>query len=142
MPRTTTAAVKDLLQAGGDYDIVNNPPLQQFIDTASSIVDRAAALAASEDYGTPLLSTEQELIERWLAAWAYCQSDQPYASKSQGGASGSFQGQTAMYLEANKYGQTALALDYSGALYALTTAPGGAKASTFWAARTPDNQTP
>jgi hypothetical protein len=140
MARTTEAAVQSLLSTGGDYDANTSPSLTAFVDTATLIIDRVKALAIVRD--DPLTDAELELVERWLAAWAYCQSDQPYSSKGEGGANGSFQGQTGMYLEANKYGQTALVLDHSGALSALTSGGGRNTASTFWGGRTPRNQTP
>jgi hypothetical protein len=56
------------------------------------------------------------MIARYLAAHAYAMSDQTYATKSTGGASGTFHGQTGKYLEATKYGQQALLLDTAGVL--------------------------
>lgn len=107
MPRTDADAVKGILLT--DYDTKKAPSLVPFIETANVMTTRVAALAvAAED---PMSATELELLERWLAAHCYCMSDQPYSSRSTGGASGSFQGQTGKGLEATKYGQMALELD-------------------------------
>lgn len=115
--RTTVADVKAVLLPGKDYDTEDAPSLQPFIDTATVIVDRVATCATDRD--KTLTSGELELIERWLAAHLYAMSDQTYASKSTAGASASFHGQTGMHLEATKYGQTAVTLDYSGCLTAI-----------------------
>jgi hypothetical protein len=115
--RTNPQAVQDVLTPGGDYDTVNSPSLQPYIDTASVIVDRVQMMAARK--GIALSSSELEMIERWLSAHQYCCSDKTYASKSTSGASGSFQGQTTTGFEATLYGQTALRLDFSGSLQQL-----------------------
>lgn len=130
MARTTAEAVKALLTPGGDYDLVNNPSLTPFIESATLIVNRisAAATAASKS----LNADEKEMIERWLAAHFYVMSDQNYTSRSTAGASGSFQGQTGSYLEASKYGQMAISLDYSGMLYSLTSGPNRRTAKATW----------
>lgn len=129
--RTTITAVQTLLgtDPSGDYDAENSPSLQPFVDTATVIVDRVATCANTRGYA--LSDGEAELIERWLAAHYYVQRDQTYASGSQGGASGSFQGQTGMYLESSKYGQSAIRLDWSGCLGALNKGTQNA-ASMFW----------
>ena len=136
MARTTSTLVRAILDTGGDYDTQELPSLTPFIDTASAIVDRVEACAIAK--GLTLSSTELELIERWLSAHCYGQSDQPYSSRSTAGASGSFQGQTAMRFEGTKYGQMALSLDYSGCLDAI-----GKRqfASAFWLGKRPSAQT-
>jgi hypothetical protein len=117
MSRTTSAAVIGILQ--GDYDTINNPSLQPFIDSASIMVDRVVAVAKTKASPVSLLINEQEVIERWLAAHFYCVSDQPYAAKTTAGASANFQGRTDIGLEGTKYGQMAIRLDYSGILNAI-----------------------
>jgi hypothetical protein len=115
MSRTTTTAVQALLRSGvpdGGYDGVTD--LQQFIDTAGVTVDRCVTMASAK--GITMLATELELMERWLAAHSYCQSDKQYASKSTAGASASFQGQTGQGFETTYFGQQALRIDYSGCL--------------------------
>lgn len=114
MARTTADAVKALMAPGGDYDLILEPDLTPFIDTASSVVDDVAECAANK--GKTLSATKLELIERWLAAHFYQQSDQGYTQRSTLRASGSFQGKTEMYLESTKYGQTASNLDPSRCL--------------------------
>lgn len=112
--RTTSAAVQALMLPGKDYDTENAPSLTGFIATASVIVDRAVTCASNR--GITISDTESELMERWVAAHAYCMSDPTYASKSTQGASASFTGQTGMHLEQTRYGQTAMDLDPSGCL--------------------------
>lgn len=133
--RTTTTAVQTLL--GIDYDDEVQPSLQPFVDTATVIVDRVAACAITRE--VTLTDGELELIERWLAAHFYVQRDQTYSSSSQGGASGSFQGQTGMYLESSKYGQSAIRVDWSGCLAALNKGVQNA-VRIFWAGKTESEQ--
>ncbi len=137
MARTTTTLVQAVLEVGQAYDTVNNPSLQPFIDSASVIVDRVATCAINRN--KTLTDAELELIERWLSAHLYVMSDQQYASKSTSGASASFQGQTQMHLEASKYGQNALDIDYSGCLTAISKRQ---VASGFWMGKRPSAQTP
>ena len=118
MARTTETAVKGILLK--DYDADDVPSLQPFIDSATVIVDRVKTCAV--DRSRTLTTAELELIERWLAAHFYCQSDQTYASRNTGKSSGQFQGQTGLQLDSSKYGQHAKALDYSGCLAALAGA--------------------
>jgi hypothetical protein len=106
-PRTTPDLVKGILLQ--DYGQGND--LTPFIATASALVDRAAQLGEMDPADPGL-----ELPERWLAAHFYACSDQTYAAKSTGGASGTFQGKTGMYLESTRYGQTAVSLDPTGLL--------------------------
>lgn len=132
--RTTSSAVQGVLLR--DYDTANSPSLTPFIDSASTIVDRVAACAAVK--GKTLSTTELELIERWLAAHSYAMSDQTLSSKVTVDAEAIFHGRTGMYLEATKYGQMALSLDYSGCLNAI----GQRKtAGGFWLGRPPSAQT-
>lgn len=113
--RTTVLAVQTLLETNNDYR--SGKDLQQFIDSATVVVDRVQAMAISRS--KTLTAGELELIERWLSGHFYAMLDQTYSSKSTNGASGSFHGQTGMKFEATKYGQTALSLDYSGSLDSL-----------------------
>lgn len=138
MARTTSAAVQALLEPGQDYDTLTSPSLTPFIETASAMVDDAASCAT--DLGTPISTTRLELIERWLAAHYYVQSDQTYASKNTEGAGASFHGQTAMYLEASKYGQTAARLDPTGCLQSVAGAE-RKSAGGFWLGKAPSSQT-
>ena len=135
MARTTSAAVIAVLQR--DYDAapeVGSPPsLTPYIDTASAIVDDIVAYGAR--YGVTLADERLELIERWLSAHHYQQSDKGYASKSASGASASFQGQTGKGLSSTKYGQSAIGLDTTGYLSSLVSAlekSVAARADMFW----------
>jgi hypothetical protein len=119
MARTNTNLVEELLSTGGnggDYD--GTTDLNQFIDTATVIVDRVAACAVRK--GKALTSAELELIERWLAAHAYAMIDQPYLQKLTEKSMAKFQGKTGMRLEATKYGQMASDIDYSGCLESIS----------------------
>lgn len=124
--RTTKLAVQTLLDL--NYDGKMN--LQQFIDSATVFIDRVVTQASAKGY--TLSSGEQELIERYLAAHFYCRVDKTYQSKSTGGASASFTGQTGMSLDATEYGQMAVNLDVSGALSAFGKRQ---TAGGFWAGR-------
>ena len=116
MPRTDVTAVQTLL--GRNYN--GSADLQQFIDTATVIVDRVVAKAAGPLFNTPLLDTEAELIERYLAAHFYCVQDPLYVSKSTAGASGSFQrAPSTDDFTSSEYGRGAVRSDPSGVLVSL-----------------------
>lgn len=122
MARTTSALVQGIL--GDDYNGSTN--LNPFISTASVVVNRVRLCAIEKEI--PLTTEELELLERWLAAHYYCQSDTTYKSKSTGGASGSFRGGDGMGFESTLYGQSAMMnIDPSGCLANLdkTTSAGG-----------------
>jgi len=115
----------------------DNPDLDPFIETASSIVDDVVECATAK--GKTLTAAKLELIERWLAAHFYAVSDKPYTSRSTVDASGSFAGQTAMYFESTLYGQHAMRLDPSGCLDAI----GGKerkRAGGSWLGKNPSSQ--
>lgn len=134
--RTTTWAVQAiLLNDFGETYTGGFPDLDPFILTASVIVDRVRTCAVSKS--VTLTAVELELIERWLAAHCYALSDQPYASKSESGGGGAFQGQTGMALDATKYGQQAQVLDYSGCLRAIGRRQ---TASAAWVGKVPSEQ--
>lgn len=118
MARTNVTTVQNLL--GPNYGRLPSrvlPDLQQFIDSASAIVDDVATCAIDRDMARS--AAQLELIERWLAAHFYAQMDMLYQSRSTGGATASFQGQTGMSLDSTRYGQSAVNLDYSGCLSAI-----------------------
>jgi len=123
--RTTILAVQTLL--GSNYGPLSNelggayPNLQQFIDTAWPLVDQVVYWG-NKRYGRAgggLTTFLQEIVERYLACHFYQQMDQGYASKSQGGASASFQGQLSLGIESSPYGRTALNVDWTGILSAI-----------------------
>lgn len=115
--RTTPGLVAEIL--GRNYD--GRTPLTVFIRIASSFVDRVVTCAAAQDPAFTHTATELKDIETLIAAHAYQAMDQGYSSKSTAGASGQFQGQTAMYLEGTKYGQLAIVADTSGCVKSLST---------------------
>jgi hypothetical protein len=139
--RTTTDAVEALLLPGGDYEpapLIGDPvDLQPFVDTASAIVDQVVVCATAK--GVSLSTTTQELIERWLAAHAYVQSDQTFSQRKTLDASGMHHGQTGMRLENSKYGQMATTLDYSGCLSAMSKQ---ARKRVRWGGKAPSEQIP
>lgn len=135
MARTTDTLVKGVLLL--DYDSRRLHSLTPFIEAANLIVSRVATCATRKEM--TLSSDELEMIERWLAAHMYVQSDQTFASKSTSGASGSHHGQTGMGLENSKYGQTAKMLDPSGCLAALDKQQ---VAGAHWLGKPPSEQTP
>lgn len=109
--RTTSSKVQDIL--GRHYD--DSTDLTGFITTASSLVDKVS----SNDSDVLLNATSLEIVERWLAAHCYAHMDQLMSSESGGGASGQYQGQTAMYFDSTQYGQMAMVLDVTGYLAKL-----------------------
>lgn len=152
MSRTTSDLVKAVLAAGQDYDLDNNPDLAAYIQPAVAITNRIAACATNRGMGMQGLQvagqtvagedtegTELELIERYLAAHFYVQSDENYQSKTTAGASANFQGRTDMGIDASKYGQTAKRIDWSGC---LTIIDKRQFASSFWLGKYPSAQIP
>lgn len=103
------------------------PPLDRFIKAANLITTRVYECSVRAELA---LSDEELLeIETWLTCHFYVQSDQVSASRSEAGASMSFQGQLGMGIENSKYGQTALSMDYSGCLRKVLK---GQRASGAW----------
>ena len=92
--------------------------IRPFIVAASSLVDKVA----TADTGALLSTDDLVEVERWLAAHFYAIRDPQYTSKSTGGASASFQGQTGMGLDATYWGQMAKRLDVTGYLANLDQA--------------------
>jgi hypothetical protein len=66
-------------------------------------------------------------------------SDKAYQSKSTGGASGTFQGQTGMRLESTDYGQAAMILDVTGRL--ASRSQGRTRPTVAWGGKPPSEQT-
>lgn len=113
--RTTAGEVSELL--GDDYGPRADgtlPSLTIHMRSAHALLARVITCAANK--GITLSAEELVLLETWLSAHYYVMNDQNYTSKSTGGASGSFQGQTGKFFEASKYGQTAIKLDPSGCI--------------------------
>jgi hypothetical protein len=134
--RTSKSKVQGVLLSDyGPDEQGREPSLEPFIKSANVIVNRVATCATARSL--TLTSDELELIETWLAAHLYVMADQNFSSKSTSGASASFQGQTGMYLEASKYGQMAMTIDYSGCLRAISA---GKRASAAWIGKTKTQQ--
>lgn len=132
MTRTNSTDVQAIL--GDNYD--GAKALSTFIRTANILTDRVSTCATSR--GITMTSEELQEIECYLAAHFYGHHDQMYQSRSTGKASGSFQGQTGMALDATKYGQTAKMLDHSGCL--ATLEKGKATARMDWLGKPPSDQ--
>lgn len=129
--RTTSSAVEGILLRNYDGESSLTPAMQ----TATILIDRVITCATRK--GVTISDEEAEILERYLAAHYYGHGDQFYSSKSTSGASGSFQGQTGMGLEASQYGQTALALDPSGCLRAINK---GATVGMVWLGKPKSSQ--
>lgn len=112
--RTTKKKVEEVLTK--DYDCQWS--LQGFMETANNLVTSVAACAVAK--GEPLSSATLELLERWVSAHYYATSDRPFQENSTSKSSAKYQGRTGMGLESTYYGQTALGLDPSGCLAAIT----------------------
>lgn len=129
MIRTTPDYVKGVLFR--DYDRKAKPDMTPYITTASVLVDRCQDFAYRK--GLTVTPADLELVERWLAAHFYCVSDRTYKSRGQQGASGSFDGNTGMDLDATLYGQSARMIDPSGYLGVIGEEGGAKKVGGFWA---------
>lgn len=137
MARTNSDAVKALLEPGKHYN--GATLLVPAITTASALVDDIVIRAA--ELGMNLDDSRLELIERYLSAWAYCQSDRTHDSRSTGGSSATFSGKTGMGLDSNLYGQTAKRIDKTGYLVELDAGM-GITATGVWLGKTSDEQIP
>ena len=109
--RTNKTLVKEVL--GGQYNELRCADLKPFIAAASGMVNWVTTTCDEDSIND---STQLELIERWLAAHFYGVSEQLLQSKSQGGASGSFQGTSDKGLGSTQFGQQAMIMDLSGCL--------------------------
>lgn len=133
--RTTATAVQAFLEPGGEYN--GTTDLSTFVNEASLIVDRLAACAAAR--GLSPSSDLLAVIEARLAAHGYLLSDKAYASESEGGASGTYQGKTGMGFDGTYHGQQALRLDWTGCLTAMDK---GQTAGLAWLGKRPSEQIP
>jgi hypothetical protein len=102
---------------GDDYGAREDgtlPDLTPFIATAGAITDRVAERATAD--GVTTTDDGLELLERWLAAHCYAQSDRPTSFRGTDRAQATFDGKTGMHLQSTLYGQTAMVLDPTGFL--------------------------
>lgn len=131
---------EDVVSLLNEYDSTKS--LNLFIRAASSVVDQLASYDSTHDQ---VMTTDSLLIvEAWLAAHNYAANDQAYQSKSTGGASGQFQGQTGMFFKSTYYGQRAMEMDLSGflALRQKELEDGFKKKATVsWLGKPPSTQT-
>ena len=128
MARTTNSDVQDLLAAGRNYNTVDSPSLTPFVSTANVIVTRVSSCATAK--GLSLSSTELELIERWLAAHLYTQSN-PLAKRKK-----NLQAEDE-YVD-RSFLDGAMAVDRSGCLKSIIK---GKRASMSWLGLPPSEQT-
>ena len=138
--RTTETAVKTIL--GTQYDSLRVPEVYPYMEAAGVMIDRMIECATER--GITHSTAELEIIERWLSAHFYGQMDQMFSSKSTEGASASFQGQWAKYLDNTRYGQMAMKLDKSGCLELIgadTGETGRRVAGASWLGKVPSAQT-
>src|SRR5574343_1674626 len=97
-------------------DVDSTVNLLPFLRTANKLVD----YVATKDTGSLMSAAHLRELETWLAAhFAVYNRDHQYASKSTGGASGSFTGQFGLGLKGTSPGNTALGMDLTGTLTAL-----------------------
>lgn|SRR3990167_10979506 len=121
MARTTSVALAGIIEVDSSID------LTPFITVASALIDEVLS-----DSG--FSSTYLELIERWLAAHFYTNRDPRPASEKIGEANVDYQSKIGLNLSSSHYGQTAMALDTTGALanLSLTTGRGKKTISADW----------
>lgn len=146
MARTTPTLVQSILGPGPrKYQWDKTTDLSPFIAMASALVDQAVAMASKRGYSIadgPDNATSPTLwgvVERNLAAHFYQRMDQGYKGRSTADASGQFQGETGMSLEATGYGQDAMLLDVSGSLSIFNKRK---IASLTWLGKPPSQQIP
>lgn len=116
MARTSESLVRGLLLK--DYDNATSPDLAPFIDSAGALVDQVVACGVRKE--VTVTNALAELIERWLAAHAYCMNDPQYSEKQTGRSKGVYLGdKNVKGLEGSRYGQHAKLLDPTGYLRSL-----------------------
>jgi len=112
MARVTPLQVSRIIewQDGTNGDIIQ---LEPFIELANIEVN----WLDGKDTSGELSDAELRQIEKFLAAHSYTvHRDRQLQSESTNGASGSYQGQTGLGLQATHFGQTAMRLDTTGNL--------------------------
>ena len=138
--RVTERQVYDTIEvenADGAIDPRIKRTLAEAIDAGNALTDKVSALDTDSTLNDALLTQ----IEKYLSAWfaeAFGANQQP-SSKSTEGASATFQGQSGMRLEDNKFGQRALVLDVSGGLARLQSGVHTVEAT--WLGKAPSEQT-
>lgn len=130
--RTTSALVKGVLLK--DYAAMTSPDLTPFMLVASAIVDDLVIYARQKCVTVD--TVRQEIIERWLSAHSYQQSDPGYSSRSTEGSSGSFLGSVTSGVQSTRYGMFAIQIDPTGYLLTL----GKRRATAAWLGKPPSQQ--
>lgn len=111
--RATTTEIGKVLEYEDGTFSPDAIALDAFINQANILTDWLSSVDTSSELSAACLTA----IEVQLAAHFYrVQRDKDYQSKSANGASGSFEGQTGLALQATHYGQTAMLLDVTGKL--------------------------
>jgi hypothetical protein len=103
--RTTTTKVEEVLKD----DFRTGDDTTESIAFANNLVTK---VCTHDDYD----ATDLEYIERYLAAWAYCQSRRPHDSEKAGSIGRKMTGKTDLGFDNNHYGQTAMRGAYKGEL--------------------------
>lgn len=137
MSRTDETRVQKVLSANQDYKA--GVDLEEYLAVAEAHVDGIAAKAVTD--GVSVSDSLLATIETWLAAWAYCQSDQPMREKWTEKAKAMYQGVTGRGFESNKYGQTALTLDPTGYLAAASEGNKRVRVGVRWLGTAESEQT-
>lgn len=116
MSRTSSVNVKTIIEVDDDVD------LTPFITAATALVTK---FCADFEYSAdPTANSDHlELIERWLAAHFYTNLH-PRATLEQARVQAQYQSKVDLRLNTSHYGQTAMLLDFSGALAAYNNGLG------------------
>jgi hypothetical protein len=134
--RTTAGAVQQIL--GKNYGVLPDgspPSLTPYVRAGNSLANAMVVCATRK--GLTHSTSDLELIECWLAAWAYTKMDPTYSSQTTRGAGGVYDNDPK---ERERYKHMALTLDTTGCLAAIL-AGGGKRASGSWLGRVPSEQT-
>ena len=117
MARTTATLVKQIIETD-----LEDPVVEGYITAASTLVDEVLA-------GASLSETLLTEIERWLTAHLIASTRERIAkSEEAGGAKIVYAGEWGQGLYSTSFGQTAIAMDTSGELAAMS---GGAKRASL-----------
>ena len=111
MPRTTSAAVTELIDIDGTVT-----SLTPYIETANALVTEVCAPVTTYD------AARLELIERWLSAHFYAVYSARRTIEKARAVAEHFQSKVGLCLYVTHYGQQAALLDTAGGLAALNKA--------------------
>lgn len=130
MPRTTAAAVKEIIEV----DETISTDLVPFIEAATMLVDRVVAVAVDESGNVYYTAPQLEVIERWLAAHFYAVRDPRVVTEGAGSVMVRYESHVELNLNNTRYGQQAMLLDTAGGLAKLNRdmLKGKQKVSLHW----------